>query len=262
VTNNIPQPTPEVARLLLGLAQSHAPILLRPGQETLEVPVPVFARQLANEGLLVLLVDKTMHEVGKLPQLAAAYAEGYKQLYMLLTNVLFPSLSQIKAFHYSYSMPTLMIVLQGEADPVMEVLAGYISPYIVVRQDYDNIFSLEMHSLMQRILDRLEARRLDPAIREQVCKQGATILHNILTQPLNQLPLIGFDPEIAGMIQSKPHTGTLVEPVPPVSDVAQGPAEAPPSIPPQAPRRYPPLKRPSRHFPSVVPRRPSPPDKD
>lgn len=263
MTNKPPQSTPEVERLLLGLAHAYAPALLPPAQGTPNITAPTFARRLAGEGLLVLLLDKTPHDVGKLPQLAYNYAEAYKQLYMLLTNVLFPSLSQIKAFHYSYSMPTLMIVLQGEADPVMEVLAGYVSPYVVVRQDYDNIFMLEMHSLMQRMLDRLEAGGLDLVIREEVCKQGARVLQNILTQPLNQLPLIAFDAEIASVFPPKV-TGALIKPAPPESDQPQGPPEAasPPDATPKPPRRYPPLRPPSRDFPSAVPRRPPPSDKE
>lgn len=264
MTNN-PQFTPEIKGLLLGLAGVYAPALVPTAPESSAIEVPVFARRLASEGLLVLLLDKTPHDVGKIPLMAYNYAEGYKQLYMLLTNVLFPSLSQIKAFHYSYSLPTLMLVLQGEADPVMEILAGYISPYIVARQDYDNIFTLEMHSLMQRILDRLEASTIDAAIREELCKQGVTILHNILMQPLNELPLVPFDVEISSVLTQKV-TGPLVKPASPQAAIKQNPVPPPlppePTSPDKPTRRHPSLRGASREFPSVGPRRPSPPDKD
>src|SRR5690554_3497511 len=125
-------------QLLLALASQYAPQLEQTWdrQGDLATRLPIWARQLANYNILVIMGDfpYSLQTLGQdVNAHIQAWANGYGQFYLLLARALFPSYVHLSA-HYTDDKWPVVIYMQGAATPVIQRMAGYVAPYIVQRQ--------------------------------------------------------------------------------------------------------------------------------
>lgn len=174
-------------RILITLARRNAPQLLEMGL----MDAPALARRLAAFNILVIVGDpgKTIQEA--YPQIQI-WVDGYVHIYDLLTSNLFPSFTQISANYADGELPAI-IIINGAATPVVEVMAGFIAPYVVQRQGRRSVSEAEILGLMDEILDQLEAGDLPRDEYRRLRAEGAQILKEMIASPVRQLPLMRFD---------------------------------------------------------------------
>ena len=209
---------------LTALARRHAPHLL--SQLPPEQQIKPLASGLAREGILVLVGQPAGQEQSEIMANINAWVGLYGRLYEILAEDLFPRYVRVQAEYTDTLIPPI-IVLQGEADHVIRVIAGYIIPYIAVRQGERLISDAELDGVMRRVLEDLEAGDLKPAVYERVKRAGVAVLHDLLRAQVKQIALTDF---IKPIFQNLPPT-ELPRFEPPKPDVPPPPPtlpEAPP----------------------------------
>lgn len=174
-------------RILITLARRNAPQLLEMGL----MDAPTLARRLAAFNILVIVGDPGKPIQEAYPQIQI-WVDGYVHMYDLLTSNLFPSFTQISANYADGELPAI-IIINGAATPVVEVMAGFVAPYIVQRQGRRSISEAEILGLMDEILDQLEAGDLPREEYRRLRAEGAQILKEMIAGPVHQIPLMHFD---------------------------------------------------------------------
>lgn len=223
MTTNLPH-DPTVEMLLIQLARKAAPRLVpaywrKPGD--LRKPLHIFARQLADYGVVAVLGDRGSPPTSwDIPSAVEECVHYYTQLYRLLGGTFFPSLQHITAYYYSFSQDNLLICLEMEAELVARVIAGCIAPYLAERQQSPIVSDFELLALMDVVLNKLDPDGMDAQSHQYLKVQGEIILKHMLAMPLRQLPLTQFD---------EPFFTRIEKPAPPT------PAPEPPSPPPDLP---------------------------
>jgi hypothetical protein len=193
-------------RILIKLARQHAPHLTPPGwEQTGDVlqRIPTLARQLARYNLLVLMAYLQTGLLGERDSAVQAWVNEYGHLYSLLTRNLFPSLTAINAQYADDKFPPL-VVIRGEATPVMNVLAGFVTPYVAARQAQPTGSEVELFGLVGIVLDELEAGDLPRTRYEALRTECMAVIQRMLASPVRQITLTPFDRPIIG--QTKPLT--------------------------------------------------------
>lgn len=170
--------------ILTTLAQQYAFHLLKDAP-TGDARFPYFADGLANNGLLVLLADVPANNYDFFLR---SWMDGYSRLYSILANNLFPSFRSINLGAADNMRPPVL-VLQGEAVAVIQILAGYIVPYISMRQQTNTISEAEIRGLMTYILDELEAEELDRASYNFLWRECGQVIRQLITLPIRQFSL-------------------------------------------------------------------------
>lgn len=190
----------ELELTLVHVAQKYAPRIAPPKWKKagdLVLPLHVLARQLANYHVLVVLGHRAEQRSEDLPAVVRECAEAYCDLYKLLVDVLYPPLKGVKAHYYSLNRSQLLVCIVGDARPVIEVLAGYVVPYVVERQHIGSVFDMEIMGLMDVILKTLDdGGDLTDAERRYLKLHGAAIITRLLKTQLRQLPLTRFDEKL------------------------------------------------------------------
>jgi hypothetical protein len=129
-------------------------------------------------------------------------------MYNLLVNVSFPSLTTVNSFFF-HGRTTFIVVFEAEARLVVELLAGYVAPYIAARQGTRSVASIELQGLMDRVLNKLDLHNLTVDQYARVQEEGISLLKQMLKMYLHQLPLTPFDePFFDDLIQVQPPTQT------------------------------------------------------
>lgn len=184
-------------QLLLALAEQYAPQLAQSWDRKgdLATRLPVWARQLANYNILVIMGDfpASLQTLGQdVNAHIQDWVNSYGQLYHLLARALFPSYVHLSA-HYTDDKWPVVIYMQGAATPVIQRIAGYVSPYIVQRQLDTTVYEAELIGLMDSILDELEAGSLPREAYKALRTEGIVILKQLLAAQIRQLALTEFD---------------------------------------------------------------------
>jgi hypothetical protein len=186
--------------ILITLARRYAPHLAprnwqRPGD--LRIPLHQFARQLARSGVLVLYGDRLAQWSDEIPGVVQECAGLYVAFYRLLAMKLFPRVSstwEIEAHYFSLKRSALVIFYRANVAVIVQAMAGYIVPYVTLRQADDQVSALEAEALMERMLQRLlEGEPIDRVTYAQLKTEGAHIIQEMLTMRLHQLSLLRFD---------------------------------------------------------------------
>lgn len=192
----MPIDDPSVEQILVHVARSYAPRLLpadwrKPGD--LKKPLHVLARELAAYHVLVLLArrDNSPSQT-HVPLVVQECHELYVRMYRLLVSVSFPSLVNVNSFFF-HGRTTLMIVFEADARRVVEVLAGYVSPYVAERQGARSIAPMEVQGLIDRMLKKLDLPELTPEQHQHIRAEGTAIIKQMLKMPLQQMQLTIFD---------------------------------------------------------------------
>lgn len=196
MTTNPPH-DPTVEMLLVQLARKYAPRLVpanwqKPGD--LRKPLHMLARQLAEYDVVVVLGDRgSQPSSWDIPSAVEECVHYYTQLYRLFSGTFFPSFQHIAAYYYSFSRDNLLIYFEMEAGLVARVMAGYIAPYLVERQQSPLVSDFELIALVDVVLKKLDPDGMDAQSHQSLKVQGEIILKHMLAMPLRQLPLTQFD---------------------------------------------------------------------
>jgi hypothetical protein len=215
MSQNLPN-DPSIELILVNIARKFAPTLVpqdwkRPGD--LKKPLYTLARELANYHVLVILGERDNAMPQNNPVAVRETGEIYIRFYHLLAKQLFSSLPlRIDASYYSYSRATLMIMFDAEARGVIEVMAGYVAPYLVERQGSHAVAPAELQGLMDKILQKLDAGDSSQADYRLMREEGAEILKQMVAMRLRQLSLTRFD---------EPFFSEIQQPVPPPASLPE-----------------------------------------
>lgn len=192
--------------------------------------LPDLAHALAGNGVLVMAGDVP-------PQLTAQAAihhrdwvEQYKSLYTLLAAPLFPTFRNVQAFYIDQNGAPALVGLQGDALPVIEMLAGYITPYAAARQN-TTPGDVELVGLLEVVLEELEAGDLPREAYRAVRDNGAAFVRQILIGYVRQ---IAVTPALRNVF----------------GDATQSMQPIPPTVP---PRLDPPTNTPSSNTQTIAP---------
>jgi hypothetical protein len=187
-----------IEQVLIDLAQQFAPQMLqrwdRSGRP--EQRIPRLARALAQHNILVIMAEQppSLQVITRdARSLVAAWVNGYIQFYVRLCQDLFPSLAQQVTARYADDQWPVMIYIQGAAANAIQVMAGYVAPYIAQAQFRNQISEVEINGLMDWILDELEANTLPPAVTRKLRSDCAAIIKQILTAEMQPISLTDFD---------------------------------------------------------------------
>ena len=168
------------------------------------------AEGLAAAGLLVIVAEVPAQNQPDKASLISEWTSIYASLYALLTGALFPSFTKVEAVYADQQDPAI-IVLKGESKAVIRSFAGYITPYVAVRQQSRGHSSAELRGVMTFLLDALEADDLPRQKYNQVVEAGMQALNMLLSLPLRQIALTDFAepifeqmPDIVPPAQPKP----------------------------------------------------------
>jgi len=224
-------------RILVKLAQRHAPHLLHAewdnGLESNE-RITQLARRLADYGILVI-VGEAPPELRNTKRIHVEdWVQNHARLYYVLANGIWPSLEQQIEAYYADENEPFAVVLQGTTAPVTAMMAGYLIPYIAIRQADKAANRFEMRGLLDVVLMELEATDIQPYILHEVRENAVEALGHLLNAQIEHIPLTEFDAGAAGVItvqQPQPQPATPEAPPPPELPEQNRPQpEAPPQV--------------------------------
>jgi hypothetical protein len=204
---------------LTALARRHAPHLL--SQLPPEQAIKPLATGLAREGILVLVGQPMGQEQSEVMANINSWVGLYGRMYEILVEDLFPRHTRIQAQYMDHLVPPI-IAFEGEADHVVRVIAGYVIPYMAVRQGERLISDAELDGLMRHVLADLDDH-LNPQIADRIRRAGVLILHDLLRANVKQIALTDF---IKPIFQGLPPTE-----LPKFETIKAEPPAPPPSVP-------------------------------
>jgi hypothetical protein len=187
----------KLERVLLALARQHAPNLIPTYDVRQEETrrVQNLARALADYDVLVMMGDFPQSLVlltVDATTLVQRWLGSYIQFYSLLATQLFASHMPLVAQYGDDRWP-VVIYMQGPITPVIQKMAGYVTPYVVQRQMDVRVSEAELLGLMDVMLDELEATNMPRAKFKKLREEGMVILRAMLESPIRQLPVTDFD---------------------------------------------------------------------
>lgn len=193
-------------RILYKLAQRHAPHLTPAGWSQAGDKVgrvQKLARDLARYGVLVMVGSLSAPKAVDVQ--VEAWVNLHAHFYGLLARTLFPTFSNIQA-QYADKLTPPVVVLIGDASPVLNGMAGIVLPYLAMRQPNANeVTNYELLSLMDILLKDLEAGDLLPAVYEDIQSQCVALLRQLLKGSVTHIMLTLFDkPILDTIVTEKP----------------------------------------------------------
>ncbi|MGJ3239062.1 MAG: hypothetical protein ACFE0Q_10195 [Anaerolineae bacterium] len=203
--------------ILTSLSQQYAYDLLAQAPDEIDARLLYLADSLAGHGFLVLVADVP---VNNFDHMLSAWVDHYRQLYDVLANALFPFFKTFNPGLADGLRPSV-VVLNGEAAAVMHVLAGYVVPYVAIRQQTRIISEPEIRGLMTYILEELQADDLSPKQYAQLLDQCGSLIAQLIMIPIRQYSLT---------ILKKPIFQSNQPQKPQLSDTGSRPAP-PPTLP-------------------------------
>ncbi len=227
---NNPTPT-RLQRILLKLTERNAPALIAWSRQQFAKGTDNWerelARRLASQNSLVVLVagEFTASMQHNQKQHITAWVKGYQQFHRLLGRSLFPTTRRFHARYADDKMPPV-VVLTADPTPIATVFSGYVLPYLAVRQSQQHLASeLELHGLMDVIIDHLQADDLPRAAIDEMRRTGVRLLINMLNSKVRHLSLTDFDGSVLVDIQQPP-----APPRPPTLPGEKAPPPKPPEV--------------------------------
>ena len=221
---------------LIAVARRFAPRLVPPEWQKpgdYPRPLPELAHALAGYGILVMTGDVTPDLAQQAALHYREWVENYKEFYNLLCPPLFPTFTALQAFYIAPEAPPIVGV-QGTAIPLIEMMAGYVAPFVAARQG-TTPSELELVGLMDIILEELEASDLPRDHYRHLRDTGAALIRQIMSGYTRQFPL-----------------------TPPLRSVFGDP-QPPPPMPPDVPERLKPTQPPApSHATQTIPQPPPP----
>jgi hypothetical protein len=196
--------------ILTTLAQQYAfPILQSAPMD--EHRFAYLANGLASYGLLVLVSDVPENSYDLMVR---TWVDNYHKLYALLTSNIFPSYTSVNLGLADNQRPPVAI-LQGESAAVIQMLAGYVVPYVAMRQKGRSVSDAEIRGLMTYILDDLQADDLGTEKYNAIMRDGARIISQLITMPMQQYAMTTMKKPLFQQVHVQPQQPPLqVKPQP------------------------------------------------
>lgn len=226
--------TKRFERIIFKLAEKHAPHLL-----TMQPPPTPqkLSEGLAKRGILVMMGVMPQNQLDEQDKWVRRWVWTYGRLYKLFAEPLFSSLMHFQAIYADPQHPPI-IMIEGQASPVINALAKIVVPYITRRQEDKITSSAEFRGIVEMLLERLDPEEhIAAAARRTIRNEAEELLDNLLNMPLKQVAL--FDSQEL-WFTSPPPPSTMPEPVrppqpstlPPQSSQSNGPFVQPDDSPP------------------------------
>lgn len=172
--------------ILTSLAQNYAYHLLQKAPAKVDdVRVRYLADSLANNGFLIIVADIPENSFDVLMRV---WINNYNRLYNVISSMLFPMYTSINIGTADAMRPPV-VVIQGESTAVIQVMAGYIVPYVAMRQHTNTISDAEIIGLMTYILADLEADELPRRQYDELSRQCAQIIRDLIRLPIEHYSL-------------------------------------------------------------------------
>ncbi|MCL4249481.1 MAG: hypothetical protein KJ065_15165 [Anaerolineae bacterium] len=198
-------------KTLIAVASRYAKPLVPTGwQKPGDYPraLPELARALASYNVLVLLGDLPVPYTGEASLHIKLWADTYERLYGRLARVLFPSFAECTCYYADQEWPPI-IILRGAATPLIEALADYVAPFVVMRQSNAQVSDVELRGLMDLVLEELEATDLPREEYVRLRDETAAMVRDLLALNVRQMPLTPA---------KRPVFGVLPPPAPPAPE--------------------------------------------
>jgi hypothetical protein len=186
-------------RILIKLAQRHAPYLLTNLSADIDARLRVLADGLAKNGVLVIagaVPDENYH--GRVSE----WVGGYGDLYQLLVQGLFPSLARFDPVYADNNRPPI-VVMEGQPAALIAVLGGYVAPFLALRQHDRMLSQAELRGVMQFILDELEAADLPRQKYTYLWQEGVKILLRLFKMDVEHYAVTSFARPLFEQIQQE-----------------------------------------------------------
>ncbi|MBC8170991.1 MAG: hypothetical protein H7X77_04950 [Anaerolineae bacterium] len=222
-------------RILVKLAQRHAPMLLTPGWQGTTENLKLLARGLADFDFLVVMAkvpDRLMPERDAQIQ---NWANAYARFHNLMAHNLFPNYSALNASFADDALPPV-IVFQAKVAPIVEVMAGYLVPYVASRQAFARVAETEIRELIDEMLAKLATTDLSEPVYHMLVKDGIASARRLIELPMQHIALTDFDRNLFPQLHKPatlPRTGEL--PKLATQPVAAAPTHSAPAQPPHQP---------------------------
>lgn len=256
-------------QVLIRLAKDHAPVVIEdwPTLKTEDNALGKLARRLANYNILVITGEMTssfQHITEDTTRLLQEWVNTYGELYTTLVGTVFPHQIPHISGHYTDSLWPVIIYLRGSITPVIQTMAGYIMPYIAVRQTAALLSRAELIGLIDMVLANLEGDDISPEARKHLHENGTRLLDTLINGQMRQYPLMPPAPDLfTDSLRMRPITveqtsprpaGSSPEPPrPPVDDLLSDSHPIKPVVPPSEPPRPPDFPGMSNKSPGTAP---------
>ncbi len=215
-------------QVLTRLAKDHAPVVIEdwPTLRTEENALGKLARRLANYNILVITGEMTssfQHITEDTTRLLQEWVNTYGELYTTLVATVFPHQIPHISGHYTDSLWPVIIYLRGSITPVIQAMAGYIMPYIAVRQTAALLSRAELIGLIDMVLANLEGDDIPPEARKHLHENGTRLLDALINGQMRQYPLMPPAPDLFTdslrmkpvMVEHTPSRPVITSPEPP-----------------------------------------------
>jgi hypothetical protein len=231
--------TQRIERILTKLAQARAPELLAMQHDTSPDGLKQFARKLAGYELLIVMANVPTHLQPEYQRYVQNWANAVSRFHDLLAQTLFPSYAQLKAMKADDQQPPVL-VFEARISPMVEIMAGYLIPYIASRQSYTNVPEDELRTLVITMLRKLHAHDQPLPIYDILISDAMEQINRLIRLPVQHIALTDFDEPLFGEVTKPPTLPKAPATLPPAS----GPAA--PTVSPQPTQE--PIQEPQPEF--------------
>jgi hypothetical protein len=178
---------------LLAQGRQSQPLLSASNPQT-EGEMRRLVRILADENVLVLMGSVPQPYNANQTAYIQTWVNLYAALYNLFANALFSSLNRDgpRAIYADGSAPAV-IVMRGGAAPVIEVLAGFVVPFVARGQGRGGIPEADYRVLVDVLCDELDCSDLSMNTYQALRRSAMTYLTQLVEGVVRQLPLTQFD---------------------------------------------------------------------
>lgn len=220
--------TQRIERILIKLAQQHAPELLNDHHNASPQSLKRLARRLAGYEQLVVMAQVPNHLQADVQMHVEHWARAISNFHDLLAQTLFPNYNRLRATFADDHQPPVL-VFEAQISPMVEVMAGYLIPYIASRQSYTTVPEDELRLLVETMLHRLHAHDQPLPIYDILVRDSIEQIRELMRLPVKYIALTDFDerlfpePSRPATLPKAPQT----PPAAPSSPAAQPPASNP-----------------------------------
>lgn len=164
---------------------------------------------LANHGILVIIADIPDNNYNFLLR---SWINDYRNLYTLIAQHLFPSFQGMNLGTADRMRPPI-VVLQGGCGAIVQALAGYIVPYVNLRQQTGSASEAEIRGLMTYVLDDLDDE-LNRNTYNYLWRKCAQIIHHLMSLPIHQYALTSMKKPLFQQTHIQPQSLPKRRPLP------------------------------------------------
>lgn len=176
--------TKRLDNTLTSLANQYVPDALMKAPRDLDKRVPYLADSLVRVGILVMNADIPSNNY---QFLLRRWIYGYRNIYDVLASNLFTTLRRIDLGTVDNMTPPV-VVLKGQAIPIINVLAGYVVPYVTFRQQTSILNEPEIRGIIAIMLEELDDE-ITTQVSKVILQTCTQVIIELVTLPITQYSL-------------------------------------------------------------------------